>query len=247
MTHILIADSSSLTVLGAETLLKGRAHTFTTTAENADDLCTRAERYQPALILLGDPFDPLVDLFTLVDRLRRYAPQTPIIVMGTTGAGLIIHDLFYLGIRGYLIVHVDRPMTGHDLAMTRWRQYWRRAVRAGHAYAEVAARFRGTATPLWERDARRNLIRGSALLLTLLLGVAGMLLGSVIVPVLVIGLWLALALRTALKVGWKSRDPLTRFLYGIHSHLQQIPILVGQLGYYRDRWRGRRRGLIEYK
>ena len=107
MTHILIADSSSLTVLGAETLLKGRAHTFTTTAENADDLYTYAERYQPSLILLGDPFDPLVDLFTLVDRLRQCAPHTPIIVMGTTGAGLIIHDLFYLGIRGYLTKEDD--------------------------------------------------------------------------------------------------------------------------------------------
>ena len=50
--------------------------------------------------------------------------------------------------RGYQILHVDRPMTGHDLAMTHWRQYWRRAVRAGHAYAEVAARFRGTAVGL---------------------------------------------------------------------------------------------------
>ena len=149
--------------------------------------------------------------------------------------------------RGYQILHVDRPMTGHDLAMTRWQQYWRRAVRAGHAYAEVAARFRGTATPLWEDDARRNRIRGGVLLLTLALGVGGALLGSAIIPLLVVGLWLALAVRTALKVGWKSRDLLTRFLYGLHSHVQQIPILVGQFGYYRDRWRGRRRGLIEYK
>ena len=64
---------------------------------------------------------------------------------------------------------------------------------------------------------------------------------------LMLGFWLALAVRTALKVDWKSRDPLTRLLYGVHSHLQQIPILIGQLGYYRDRRRGRQRGLIEYK
>lgn len=149
--------------------------------------------------------------------------------------------------RGYEIRHVDRPMTGHDLAITRWRQYWRRAVRAGHAYAEVAARFRGTEAPLWDREVRRNRIHGGILLLTLLLGVVGALSGSALIPLLVLGLWLALAVRTALRVGWKSRDPWTRLLYGVHSHLQQIPILVGQLGYYRDRWRGRRRGLIEYK
>lgn len=149
--------------------------------------------------------------------------------------------------RGYRILHVDRPMTGHDLAMTHWRQYWRRAVRAGHAYAEVAARFRGTATPLWEHDARRNLVRGGILLLSLLLAIGGALGGSLALPLLVGAGWLALVLRTAAKVGWKSREPWTRLLYGLHSHLQQIPILVGQLGYYRDRWRGRRRGLIEYK
>ncbi|MFO1425215.1 MAG: glycosyltransferase [Candidatus Competibacteraceae bacterium] len=149
--------------------------------------------------------------------------------------------------RGYHILHVDRPMTGHDLAITRWRQYWRRAVRAGHAYAEVAARFRRTETPLWEREVRRNQIHGGILILSLPLGIGGALVGQPLVPLLVLGSWLALAVRTALRVGWKSRDPWTRLLYGIHSHLQQIPILVGQLGYYRDRWRGRRRGLIEYK
>ncbi|MDG4554679.1 MAG: glycosyltransferase [Candidatus Competibacter sp.] len=149
--------------------------------------------------------------------------------------------------RGGLILHVDRPMTGHDLAMTRWRQYWRRAVRAGHAYAEVAERFRATDTPLWERELKRNRVHAGVLLLSLPVAVAGLLRGGLAIPLLVLGLWLALALRTALKVGWKSRDPLTRLLYGLHSHVQQIPILIGQLGYYRDRWRGRRRGLIEYK
>ena len=149
--------------------------------------------------------------------------------------------------QGGMILHVDRPMTGHDLAMTQWRQYWRRAVRAGHAYAEVAARFRHTDTPLWDREVRRNRIHAGVLLLSLLVGILGLVRGLWLLPVLVIGLWLVLALRTAGKVGWKSRDPLTRFLYGLHSHVQQIPILVGQLGYVWDRWRGRRRGLIEYK
>jgi hypothetical protein len=36
-------------------------------------------------------------------------------------------------------------------------------------------------------------------------------------------------------------------LYGIHSQLQQIPILVGQLRYFRDRHSGKQRAQIEYK
>ncbi len=49
--------------------------------------------------------------------------------------------------RGYRIVHIDAPMTRHDLNMTRFSQYWRRAMRAGYAYAEVSNRFRGSCGP----------------------------------------------------------------------------------------------------
>ena len=66
--------------------------------------------------------------------------------------------------RGYAIQHLDLPMTGHDLAITRWSQYWRRAFRAGHAYAEVSDRFRGTGQPLWEREVKRTVVHGSAIL-----------------------------------------------------------------------------------
>lgn len=150
--------------------------------------------------------------------------------------------------RGYGILHIDHPMTGHDLAIKRFGQYWKRAYRAGHAYAEVADRFRGTPNPLWEDDVRRNLVRGMLLLATPAIGtVASVLLGSVI-PVLAGGaLLLLLSLRTALKARWKSRDPITLLLYGFHSQFQQIPILFGQLGYRRAKRLGRRQRLIEYK
>ena len=55
-------------------------------------------------------------------------------------------------------------MTGHELAMTRFSQYWRRAVRSGYAYAEVSTRFRSTDLPLWDKEARSNLVHGAGLL-----------------------------------------------------------------------------------
>jgi len=150
--------------------------------------------------------------------------------------------------KGHEILHLDLPMTGHDLAMTRWSQYWRRAFRAGHAYAEVADRFRGTELPLWEREVRRTLIRGGLLLAIFPLGLIGSLALRSPLPMLAaLGAFLLLALRTAVKVGWKSSDPVTRLLYGVHSHLQQIPILFGQLSFWRDKRAGRQRRLIEYK
>lgn len=156
--------------------------------------------------------------------------------------------------KGWTIHHADRPMTLHDLAMKSSRAWWRRALRAGHAYAEVSERFRGTGMPLWEEDARRNVVRGGALLALFATGVLGTLALLAIRPVLsplplaaVAGVVVLLAARTGWKARWKGGGAMTLFLYGLHSQLQQIPILVGQLTQRRDARAGRRRGLIEYK
>lgn len=150
--------------------------------------------------------------------------------------------------RGWRIVHLDLPMTGHDLAMTQWRQYWRRAFRAGHAYAEVAARFRASGDPFWSDVVRANLRHGALLVALPLLAIVAAATWHTWWPLALAALALALlTARTARRVGWKSRDPLTRLLYAAHSHLQQVPILCGQLAYRLDRRHGRQRPLIEYK
>ncbi len=149
---------------------------------------------------------------------------------------------------GQLILHVDRPMTGHDLAITRWQQYWKRSTRAGHAYAEVSERLRLSGETFWEGEAKRNRNRA----LTLVgLALAGPILSIVFHrfwPTIAVLLFFALiALRSAWKSRWKSNDAYTLLLYGIHSHLQQIPIYWGQLQYRRSRRKGKRVGLLEYK
>ena len=149
---------------------------------------------------------------------------------------------------GYVIQHVDRPMTGHDLAIRHWSQYWRRAVRAGHAYAEVAARFRKTSQPLWRIEIRRNARHAIFLLLLIAVGLGAAAALRSLVPVAVaIAILAVLVGRTALRVGWKAHGLRTRLIYAVHSHLQQIPIFFGQVVYRCDRRAGRRRGLIEYK
>jgi len=149
---------------------------------------------------------------------------------------------------GYRILHIDAPMTGHDLAMVRFSQYWKRALRAGHAYAEVAARFRHTPDPFWRPQQQQNLLRGGFWALSLLAAVGSSLWFRSLLP---IALWtmllLLLAARSAWLARWKSASAVTLFLYGIHSHLQQIPILAGQLQFALDARSGKRRKLIEYK
>jgi cellulose synthase/poly-beta-1,6-N-acetylglucosamine synthase-like glycosyltransferase len=150
--------------------------------------------------------------------------------------------------QGCAIVHLDRPMVGHDLAITKLSQYWWRAVRTGYAYAEVSARFRGTAFPLWERPARRNLIHGPAMLVlglgALLLALTMASLRPLAVAVLLFAL---LVVRTAWRARWRTKELGTLLLYAIHSHLVQIPIFAGQLKYWLDRLRKRSSELIEYK
>ena len=150
--------------------------------------------------------------------------------------------------RGYTIRHIDVPMTGHDLAMTRWSQYWKRALRAGHAYLEISERFRGSGLPFWEDEVRRNR-RRAAILILAALGSAGLAAAlRAWWPLAFAPLFYgALTVRTAQKCRWKGGSLSTRLLYGLHSHFQQIPILVGQLQNRRDRKAGRSRGLIEYK
>jgi len=149
--------------------------------------------------------------------------------------------------RGYRIRHIDAPMTLHDLAMTEWRQYWRRAERAGHAYAEISARFADRDDGLWQRDARRNRLHGAALITGLIILLAAVASGYFLIAAGGLTLAVAMCFRTAWRARWKSDSPLTLLLYAAHSHFQQIPILWGQMVWRRMNRQGHRRDLIEYK
>ena len=149
---------------------------------------------------------------------------------------------------GLRILHVDQAMTGHDLAITHFGQYWRRATRAGHAYAEVSSRRTAAGETLWREDSRRNVVRGSVLVGVGVLASLGAAIFRSVWPLaaVVVG-FTGLALRTAWKARWKSRDSVALVLYGVHSHLQQIPILVGQVRFWLSRRAGRQVALVEYK
>ncbi|MBE9561274.1 MAG: glycosyltransferase family 2 protein, partial [Proteobacteria bacterium] len=64
---------------------------------------------------------------------------------------------------GYTILHIDQPMTLHDLAINKFSQYWHRTERGGYAFAEVSTMFQDTSFPLWHHESRKNLLHVSAL------------------------------------------------------------------------------------
>lgn len=149
---------------------------------------------------------------------------------------------------GYVIEHVDRAMTRHDLGITRFGQYWRRATRAGHAYAEVSDRFAKSSNPFWIRESRSNYFRALMLVLTAVSAIIGTLVFASAWPFAVWSSIICLLVtRTAWKARWKTRKWNLLLLYGCHSHLQQIPICFGQLKYRFNRQWGRQSSLFEYK
>jgi hypothetical protein len=70
---------------------------------------------------------------------------------------------------GWQIWCLDAEMTLHDAAMTRFGQFWKRAQRAGHAYAEGAAMHGAPPERHGVAGRNRALIWGAGLPVALLL------------------------------------------------------------------------------
>jgi glycosyltransferase involved in cell wall biosynthesis len=149
--------------------------------------------------------------------------------------------------KGHFILHIDHPMTLHDLHITRWSQYWKHARRAGYAYAEISDRFQSSADPLWRAAARRSLALGCFWSLSLAAAFVASLCFSYIFFIIWACFFALLSARSAWKARWKERSLATLLLYGMHSHVQQLPISIGQMQYFFDKRGGKRRDLIEYK
>lgn len=64
---------------------------------------------------------------------------------------------------GWHIYRLEREMTLHDAAMTRFGQWWKRTVRSGHAFAEGAWLHGAPPERHWVREARRAWIWGVGL------------------------------------------------------------------------------------
>jgi GT2 family glycosyltransferase len=140
--------------------------------------------------------------------------------------------------RGWEIWRLDAEMTLHDAAMTRFGQFWQRARRAGHAWAEAVAMH--GAGP--ERHGLPGLAR--ALVWGLLLPAAA-LLGALVTPwaLLLLIAYPVQVARMALRAGG-SRFAWQRALI---LTLTKFAEVQGVLGYLARRLRQRPPRLIEYK
>lgn len=141
--------------------------------------------------------------------------------------------------KGWKIWRLDAEMALHDAAMTRFRQFWNRARRAGHAFAEGAARHGAAPERHYVAQTRRALLWGAGLpaavvLAALTLGPAGFLLTLA---------WPAQIVRLALRDGGSRSDWEAAALLTIGKFAEA----QGVLGYLWRRLRHRPSTIIEYK
>lgn len=136
---------------------------------------------------------------------------------------------------GWRVHRLDHEMTLHDAAITRFSQWWRRAVRAGHAFAEGAWLHGAPPERHWVRETWRAVLWGG--LLPALIVPAALLLGPWAVSLALIYplQWLRLTLRSG-----SARDS-TFLLLGKFAEAR------GVLQFHIDRLRGADGQLIEYK
>lgn len=131
--------------------------------------------------------------------------------------------------KGWIIWRIADAMTLHDLNMTTFAQYWKRAYRSGHAYAEVGLRHLGTPERLWARELAR-------VSLTALLPVIIICIGALLrQPLLGLLLALAVALKPLLRIPRVIKQYRISFavalLYTLHAAFVVYPQFWGTLRY----------------
>ncbi len=140
---------------------------------------------------------------------------------------------------GWRLERLPLEMTRHDAAMSRFGQWWRRAVRAGHGYAQVGDIHDG----YFRTERRRVLVFGLILPLVALAGAAW----SLWVPVLVPGLYAASYARTVAGLRAENLDAGEARKHALFLTLSKFPNLLGMAKYHLNRVRNRTPEIIEYQ
>jgi hypothetical protein len=139
---------------------------------------------------------------------------------------------------GWVIYRIPHDMTLHDAAMTRFDQWWKRSVRAGHAYAEGFARH-----GYWSREVRSALAYGGVIPpLAVATGAATMGLGLSLFAAH--GVLFARVKKHRLAKGDSADDA---SLYAQFCVLSKFAHVVGMAKYVKHRALGERARIIEYK
>jgi len=141
------------------------------------------------------------------------------------------------------VLSLNRPMTRHDMNMTRWRQYWKRCMRTGHAYAEVGGRHRGMTR--WRVARWRNLLYAFGTPASVVASLASWSYWPAISWMMLVG---AAVVRNAFRVRGRIGGMRDALLYSLHHYISKTPAACGQILYWiRRAARREPQPLMEYR
>jgi GT2 family glycosyltransferase len=144
---------------------------------------------------------------------------------------------------GGVLVRLAADMTFHDANMHRLEQWWTRAKRCGHAYAQVSQKHAGSKERFWSGQQQRSLAWGLAVPLAVPL----LALPTLGASALLLAAYPARVLRLSRRFEREGMSKDDARLWAASCVASSVPEAVGILKYHVDRARGRQAKLIEYK
>jgi GT2 family glycosyltransferase len=144
---------------------------------------------------------------------------------------------------GWIILRIDAEMTLHDIAMTRFSQWWKRSERGGFAFAQGVAMHGRPPERHWVHELRSTILWGLIAPL-FILGLAWPTHGASLVLALAYPFQAWRITRRHRKQGMSTRDAR---IWGWNCVLCRFPNAFGALRYWSSRLSGRHQTLIEYK
>ncbi|MGO9599610.1 MAG: glycosyltransferase [Isosphaeraceae bacterium] len=179
------------------------------------------------------------DALTRVEAVRQVGGYNPSVIAAED-------DELCLRIRraGWKVLRIDCEMTLHDMAMKRFRQWWKRSTRTGYAYAEGSAMHGRAAERHFVRQTRSTIFWGILVPLAAL-GLAWPTRGlSLILMVGYLYLYHRAYRYYAVQRGWPPTDAR---LYAFWVVLAKFPQAVGLLRCYLGRLTGKPSPIIEHR
>ncbi len=148
--------------------------------------------------------------------------------------------------QGWKIKRIDAEMTLHDAALLHFSQWWRRARRSGHAYAEHVWRHGRQSIPSWRRQVSSILIWGMAVPIAAVALITARMLGypTAAAALVVLAVYPLQIFRIALR---RSERGSPDFPYAALIVVGKFAEMGGMARFHVNRLRGYAPHIIEYK
>lgn len=141
--------------------------------------------------------------------------------------------------KSWKVWRIDQNMTLHDANIVYFRQWWKRTVRSGYAYAQGANIHGAPPERHWVAESNRAILWGGLIPITIII--------LSLINIKLVVLFLIYPLQI-FRIIIKSTLPFkTSFLYAYFLTIGKLPELIGGLKFYWHTFCKKQGNLIEYK